>query len=367
MPTSYSGTAITWPDNSTTTSGWTGFKNRIINGQMVLDQRNSGASVSTSSGLNVYTLDRWRALYSQTSKFTVQQNAGSVTPPNGFSNYLGVTSSSAYTVGASEAFRIAQYIEGFNFADMMWGTANAQPVTLSFWVRSSLTGTFGGVLTNATSTRSYPYSYTISAANTWEYKTITVAGDTTGTWVGATNGRGVELGFSLGSGSSVSTTANAWAAGEFHAPTGATSVVGTNGATFYITGVQLERGSTASSFEYRDYGRELIMCQRYYEVQNLEYQLALYDSAETKFRWGRRPYAVVKRTTPSSAIKSGTIYYAVPGSNGYSADSNANITWYSLTDSFAAAQLRAAGRATPTGGNMYMIEGGIVAEFSAEL
>jgi hypothetical protein len=231
---------------------------------MVIDQRNAGASVSTSSGSNTYTLDRWRALYSQTSKFTVEQTVTGVAAPTGFSDYLAVTSSSAYTVGASEAFRIAQYVEGFNFADMMWGTANAQPVTLSFWVRSSLTGTFGGVFTNATSTRSYPYSYTISSANTWEYKTITVAGDTSGTWVGATNGRGVELGFSLGSGSSVSTTANAWATGEFHAPTGAVSVVGTNGATFYITGVQLEKGSTATSFDYRTYGTELQLAQRYY-------------------------------------------------------------------------------------------------------
>jgi hypothetical protein len=244
---------------------YTGFKNRLINSAMVIDQRNAGASVSTSSGANTYTLDRWRALYSQTSKFTVEQTVTGVAAPTGFSDYLAVTSSSAYTVGASEAFRIAQYVEGFNFADMMWGTANAQPVTLSFWVRSSLTGTFGGVFTNATSTRSYPYSYTISSANTWEYKTITVAGDTSGTWVGATNGRGVELGFSLGSGSSVSTTANAWAAGEYHAPTGATSVVGTNGATFYITGVQLEKGSTATSFDYRPYGTELQLAQRYYQ------------------------------------------------------------------------------------------------------
>jgi hypothetical protein len=254
------------PSYLNTQAQYTGFKNRLINSAMVIDQRNAGASVSTSSGSNIYTLDRWRALYSQTSKFTVQQDAGAVTPPAGFSDYLGVTSSSAYTVGASEAFRIAQYVEGFNFADMMWGTANAQPVTLSFWVRSSLTGTFGGVFTNATSTRSYPYSYTISSANTWEYKTITVAGDTSGTWVGATNGRGVELGFSLGSGSSVSTTANAWATGEFHAPTGATSVVGTSGATFYITGVQLEKGSTATSFDYRPYGTELQLCHRYFKI-----------------------------------------------------------------------------------------------------
>ena len=291
------------------TGGFVGMKNRIINPAMVIDQRNAGASVSTSSGANTYTLDRWRALYSQTSKFTVEQTVTGVAAPTGFSDYLAVTSSSAYTVGASEAFRIAQYVEGFNFADMMWGTANAQPVTLSFWVRSSLTGTFGGVFTNATSTRSYPYSYTISSANTWEYKTITVAGDTSGTWVGATNGRGVELGFSLGSGSSVSTTANAWAAGEYHAPTGATSVVGTNGATFYITGVQLEKGSTATSFDYRPYGTELSLCQRYYYRMTSvgiasTFAIGLNDSTTSAV--GTTFFPVTMRTAPSALEQTGT-------------------------------------------------------------
>jgi hypothetical protein len=250
----------------TGTGGITGFKNRIINGAMVIDQRNAGASVSTASGAAAYTLDRFKIDYSQTSKFTLQQNAGSVTPPVGFGNYLGVTSSSAYSVLAGDYFQISQAIEGFNTSDLAWGTANAATVTLSFWVRSSLTGTFGGSLQNSAVNRSYPYSYTISSANTWEQKTITIAGDTTGTWVGATNGIGLNVNFNLGMGSTRSGTANAWAAGNFLAPTGATSVVGTNGATWYITGVQLEKGSTATSFDYRPYGTELALCQRYCPV-----------------------------------------------------------------------------------------------------
>ena len=237
-----------------------GFRNRIINGDMRIDQRNAGASVTPTDGQ--YTIDRWRFQVSQTSKLTAQRNAGSVTPPAGFTNYLGITSSSAYSIGSSDYFGVFQQIEGFNIADLAWGTANAAPVTLSFWVRSSLTGTFGGNLKNGINNRTYPFAYTISSANTWELKTITIAGDTTGTWY-ADSGAGIQVNFSLGTGSTFSGTAGAWAAANFASATGATSVVGTNGATFYITGVQLEAGSVATPFERRDYGRELMMCQRY--------------------------------------------------------------------------------------------------------
>jgi len=240
-----------------------GARNRIINGDMRIDQRNAGASVGTSSGTLVYTLDRWAANYSQTSKYMVQQNAGSVTPPAGFTNYLGVTSSSAYSVLSSDYFMVNQRIEGFNVADLDWGTANAATVTLSFWVRSSLTGTFGGVITNSAQNRSYPFTYTISAANTWELERITIAGDTSGTWL-TNNGVGLFVNFGFGVGSTYSGTAGAWSGSNLYSATGATSVVGTNGATFYITGVQLEAGSVATPFERRSYGQELALCQRYY-------------------------------------------------------------------------------------------------------
>jgi hypothetical protein len=130
-----------------------------------------------------------------------------------------------------------------------------------------LTGTFGGALTNSAETRSYPFSYTISAANTWEQKTITVAGDTSGTWL-TTNGVGIKVIWGLGVGSTYSGTAGAWAGSAYYSATGATSVIATNGATFYITGVQLEKGSTATSFDYRPYGTELALCQRYYQVRS---------------------------------------------------------------------------------------------------
>jgi hypothetical protein len=237
------------------------FKNRLINGDMRIDQRNAGASVTPTS--NAYTLDRWVANLGASSKYSVQQNAGSVTPPTGFINYLGCTSLAATTVSAGDYYYISQIIEGLNIADLGWGAADAKTVTLSFWVRSSLTGTFGGALNNSGASRSYPFAYSIPVANTWTQISITVAGDTTGTWL-TTNGKGIEVVFGLGVGSTYSGTANTWAGSNYRSATGATSVVGTSGATFYITGVQLEVGSSATGFEYVDYGTQLAMCQRYY-------------------------------------------------------------------------------------------------------
>jgi hypothetical protein len=263
MTIAISGTTGITLDGQFNSASSMGFKNRLINGAMVIDQRNAGASVTPTTD-NTYTLDRCVTALSQSSKFSVQQNAGSVTPPTGFNNYLGVTSLSAYSVLAGDYFAIQQRIEGFNTLDLGWGAAGASTVTLSFWVRSSLTGTFGGCLANSAFNRSYPFSYTISSTNTWEQKTITVAGDTSGTWL-KTNGIGIRVNFALGYGATYGNgTAGAWVGSDLESVTGATSVVGTSGATFYITGVQLEKGSTATSFDYRPYGTELALAQRYY-------------------------------------------------------------------------------------------------------
>ena len=298
-----------------------GFKNRIINPAMVIDQRNAGASVAVTTS-DPYIVDRWVCLAAANSRYTAQQNQGSVTPPAGFTNYLGTTSVSTGTPGATDVYAINQYIEGFNIADLGWGTANAQTVTLSFWVRSSLTGAFGGTINNSGSPsyRSYPFSFTISAANTWEQKTVTIPGDTSGTWA-TNNGVGIRIRFSLGMGSSFLGTAGAWAAGFVGAPTGSTNVVSTNGATFYITGVQLEKGSTATSFDYRPYGTELALCQRYYQVVN--YRAAFYGAAGNAINQ-TITHAVVMRATPTAAVitaptyTNGSTFALVPISDGYS-------------------------------------------------
>ena len=271
-------------------------RNRIINGDMRIDQRNAGASITQSTS-NQFPVDRWLVAGDVASKFTAQQSS---TAPAGFSNSLLITSSSAYTVGAAESFILTQYIEGLNIADFGWGTAGAATVTLSFWVRSSLTGTFGGALRNSASNRSYPFSYTISSANTWEQKSITIAGDTSGTWL-TTNGRGISLTFSMGAGSSASSTAGAWVAGSYVSATGATSVVGTSGATFYITGVQLEAGSVATPFEHRQYGQELALCQRYFQKSPTGWETWIYTVEQLGSGYGRAQvyYPVYMRANPT--------------------------------------------------------------------
>jgi hypothetical protein len=277
---------------------------------MVIDQRNAGASISTASSTSTYTLDRWLAIFSQNSKFTIQQNAGSVTPPVGFTNYLGITTISAYS-GSGDIFSLDQRIEGYNFADLNWGTANAKTVTLSFQVYSSLTGTFGGALRNADGTRSYPFTYTISVANTWEYKTITIEGDTSGTWVGATNGIGVIVILNLGSGSTWAGTADAWASADYRTATGSVSVINTLNATFYITGVQLEVGSTATSFDYRPYGTELALCQRYCQrhrsAQAFDFygMVSLEDSSTVN---GSIFFPTTMRSAPSATLSAGNTF-----------------------------------------------------------
>jgi len=299
-------------------------KNRIINGAMVIAQRTTSAVTNDSSDA-LYPVDRFFIYGNVNSKFTAQQNAGSVTPPAGFTNYVGITSLSSYSVGASDTNTFGQPIEGFNTADFNWGTANAKTVTLSFWVRSSLTGTFGGSLLNSAQNRSYPFSYTISSANTWEQKSVTIAGDTSGTWIGATNGVGIRVVFGLGVGSTYSGTAGAWSSSLYYAPTGATSVVGTNGATWYITGVQLEVGSTATSFDYRPYGTELALCQRYFRLMP-PLQGNFLSTGGNLWVAGMSNAVTNMRVAPTGTLINGTSMIHVASVNNYNITSINNIT-----------------------------------------
>jgi hypothetical protein len=300
VPEAYGGTG--------TSTGYYGFKNRIINGAMTIDQRNAGAAYTTATSVFAYCLDRFRMYYSATSKYTVQQNAGSVTPPVGFSNYLGVTSSAATTLTSSDLFLIQHFIEANNTADFALGTANAVTFTLSFWVRSSLTGTFGGVVNNASS-YSYPFTYSIPSANTWTFISIPITGPTAGAWNTSGTSASFQINWQLQTGSTFLGTAGAWTASSLFGATGATNILSTNGATWYITGVQLEKGSTATSFDYRPYGTELALCQRYYQKFSATAGGQVFGSGVMNTTTTARmfiPFLVPLRTNPTALEQSGT-------------------------------------------------------------
>ena len=292
--------------------GFVNMKNRIINGAMVIDQRNAGASV-TNGATTTYTLDRWQMFGDQASKFSIQQVT---TTMLGFTYALKVTSLSAYTLTTDDRFFYRQKIEGYNMADLNWGSANAKTVTLSFKAKSSLTGTFGGAIGNDDGTRSYPFTYTISSANTETSISITIPGPTSGTWL-TTNGIGMTVNFGLGvQGTVYAGTAGAWANTNYYSATGAVSVVSTNGATLEITGVQLEVGSTATSFDYRPYGTELSLCQRYFQIFVNNTGIA---NSTTGFRVPA-PLQSPMRATPTVS-STGVLEISYPGSTQYTQSS----------------------------------------------
>jgi hypothetical protein len=287
------------------------FKNRIINGAMMIDQRNAGASVSVTSTAAFYSVDRYR-LSGQNSDgvFSAQQVTDA---PAGFVNSLKITVTTAdSSLTSAQTYSVRQRIEGYNIADLAWGTASASPVTLSFWVKSSVTGTFGGSLNSSASARSYPYTYTISAANTWEYKTVTIAGSTSGTW-STDNTAGITLWFGLGIGTDASGTAGTWADVSYISATGATNLMATGSATWQVTGVQLEKGSTATSFDYRPYGTELALCQRYYQIiatGNVK-MIGVGFYGTSTYVGATLPLVVTMRTSPTVASSTGTDYYSI--------------------------------------------------------
>jgi len=293
-----------------------GRRNIIINGAMQISQR-YGTSVYTqvNDGLS---LDRFKGnTYDggiATGKYTVQQSS---TAPDDFSHSLLVTSLAATADNANNIFDIEQRIEGYNTAHLNYGSSSAKTITLSFYVRSSLTGTFGGALKNNDRNRAYPFSYTINSADTFERKEITITGDTSGTWIGSTNGMGLWVSFGLGVGSSRSGTAGAWGGGDMFSSTGATSVIGTSGATWYITGVQLEVGSQATPFEHRSFGEELALCQRYYAVvahgassqDGTSHPVSMGAMYNSSTLYSNLELPCDMRTTPTLEIVSATGYY----------------------------------------------------------
>jgi hypothetical protein len=242
-----------------------GFRNRLINGNMVIDQRNAGAAV-TGSG---FAVDRFQTVATSITSLAVSSQQVSDAPSNsGFNfsyKYTVTTAATAYSSGGRTG--VLHRVEGNNTADFMFGTANAKAITLSFWVKSSISGTYSVGILNNDSTRAYPATYQIASANTWEYKTITIPGETSGTWL-TDNGRGIQIEFCLGADASRLGTANAWNSAFVTGSTGTTLLSDTLNATWQITGVQLEAGSVATPFERRPYGTELALCQRYLPAFN---------------------------------------------------------------------------------------------------
>jgi hypothetical protein len=277
---------------------------------MVIDQRNAGASVTITGATSLYSADRWLAAAgSSTGVYTIQQVSD---VPVGFVNSLKVTVTTA-EASVANSYEIIQRIEGFNTADLSFGTANAKTVTLSFWVKSSLTGSFGGSLCNNAFDRVYPFTYTINAANTWEYKTVTIAGDTTGTWL-TNNSTGIQLNISLGASAARSATANAWTTTSARQPTGSVNLISTNGATFYITGVQLEQNTSATPFERRLYNQELANCQRYLPAfGGSAGALAAGFCSSTIYGFANVVFPVTTRTAPTGITVPNVTYWSVYG------------------------------------------------------
>ena len=290
-------------------------RNLIINGAMNFNQRGG-----TTTSDNVYQLDRWHIYSNPSAKHTVSQDTET---PVGFKYSMKWTSASAYTPSSGNYFYTGQRIEGHHWDKMEYGTANAKTCTISFWARSSITGTWSGIVKNNAQDRTYPWEYTISSADTWEYKTVTVPGCTDGTWLSG-NSAGAWIYFCIGSTTSGTTylgSANSWQNTNLIGTTGSNSLVNTNAATLYITGVQVEEGSAATSFEHRNYAEELLRCRRYYQV------LIEGDSGGSEKTFGNAVcynstslHLAVKldpemRTTPTADFDTGTDYYKVFANN----------------------------------------------------
>jgi len=329
MSVSYGGDSIVFADGSVNASGFIGNRNRIINGAMVVDQRYAGSGNTLVTTTETFVVDRFVG-YKDGGVITSGQSS---VAPAGFTNSISWSVGTGYSATSGQYTFLKQHIEGFNTADLGLGTVDAKTITLSFWVRASVTGTYSGSFTNGAANRGYAWTYTINSANTWEYKTITVPGDTSGTWVGATNGIGLRVYWDQGSGTGARTTAGTWQTGTYTGVTGTTAISATTGATFYITGVQLERGSTASSFEYRSYGAELALCQRYFEksfdigtavaqnsgtfngaaVAQSPGQLSGMSFGDTRYKVNKRNAATVTFYNPAAA-------------NAFARDQNASVS-----------------------------------------
>lgn len=285
-------------------------KNIVINGGMEVSQRNGGTAVTPTSD-QTYTLDRFSARLSVASKYSVQQVADG---PSGFYNSLKVTSAAATTPGTNDYYQINTPIEGYFTNKLAQGSSAAKQFTLSFYVKSSLTGTFGGAYSNNAGNKFYAWTYTINSANTWERKSITITGSTDGSWESTTSA-GLWVYWTLGAGSGQQASPGSWSTTFKRGPTGATNVVATSGATWQITGVQLELGDAATEFEHESIDVTLYKCQRYYQVivhgsGDRVGTGGYYGSSGVQFPIRFNP---VMRASPTIVTATGSNYWTVNG------------------------------------------------------
>lgn len=286
-------------------------RNRAINGGMMVDQRNSGAAISYSgagtSGL--YAVDRYAFNGSGGGSYTIQRVQDGPPSVSAYSWRLTVGATPDTSLASTDNYLLLHRIEGFNVADLGFGTANPQPLTLSFYVKSSVTGTFSVGFNNGAYNRSYVAAYTINAANTWERKSISLTADTTGTWA-ADNTLGLSVNWTVAMGSAYTGTAGTWTAGTLHAATGQVNLMATTGATFQLTGVQLEYGTAPTRFEVRAYDEELRRCQRYFERYSSSEGSTYPPQSPCNIDVANRPEVILqyqrKRTSPAITVSSGT-------------------------------------------------------------
>ena len=299
-----------------------GSRNLIINGDFLIDQRNQGAIVTPTAD-GEYTVDRWMIRQSSNSVMTVQKNSGNLTPPAGFHSYIGITSLVNSSLAAGSYFGLTQRIEANNIKNLGFGSSAAKAVTLSFYVRSNLTGTFSGALTNGAHTRSYPFTYTISAADTWEYKTVLIPGDVGGLW-DTGNISGMQLNLDLGTGSNYVGTAETWADSTLLGADNTNNLLETTGNTFYLTGVQLESGESATPFQYEDYATTLHKCQRYYHkiAEGNNQSIAIGTFYNTTQVYATYTYPTTMRAAPTiDTVFSNNYFIVYTNSTNYGASS----------------------------------------------
>ena len=321
---------ITYNDGSLQASAPVG-RNLIINGNMQIAQR--GTTGTAVPGGSYIASDRWKAWDASDAVAVVSQETDG--PTGQFTKCLkyNVTTADA-SITASQFGMVRQMIEGYNIIDLGFGTASAQSVTISFWVKSSLTGSHGAALNNGNEDRSYPFAYTISVANTWEYKTVTIPGDTSGTW-DTDNTAGMIITFGMGTGSTYEGTADAWQAGNKFQPTSTVANIGTI-SNWNVTGVQLEANTTATPFENLQYGQQYTLCQRYYQTLldcNQSYVNAgMHVGGRLQFNTEMRANPTTTATVDTSANvdNSYTFYRVRTNSLGYyqSASAAGNFFWY---------------------------------------